>query len=89
MEVIGNLSAEQIDGLETYIAKNTSEYSPAISPHQLEMQSSCFSKVDNGGIGSYAVFGGNGFTSYAYYKAKNEKIYVIISFMGELTGYSV
>jgi hypothetical protein len=83
------LSLEQIDDLENFILNNNSHDSPAISPHHQEMQRETLSKVKNGPNRSYKVFGGNGFSSYAYYKAENGKIYLITSFTGELTSYSI
>ena len=86
---MNQLSLEQIDDLELFISKNNSNDSPAISPHHQEMQRETLSKVKNGPCGSYQIFGGNGFSSYAYYKAQNGKSYLITSFTGELTSYSI
>lgn len=83
------LSLNQIEELELFISKNDSGYSPAVSPQHQEMQSATLANVKNGPVGSYKIFGGNGFTSYAYYKGQNGKVYLITSFTEELTGYSI
>jgi hypothetical protein len=84
-----SLSLEQINELEVFILKNNSNDSPAISPQHQEMQREILEKVKNGPIGSFEIFGGNGFSSYAYYKAQNGKLYLITSFIQELTSYSI
>ena len=83
------MNQDSIDNLEKFICENAKSDAPSVSPQHLESQRSCFKQITAGNVGGYAIFGGNGFSSYAYYKSKSEKIYTIVSFMGELSGYTL
>jgi len=84
-----SLSVAQINELEMFISKNIPRDPPALSPYHQELREKTFEKVKNGPIGSFEIFGGNGFSSYSFYKAQNEKLYLITSFIQELTSYSI
>ena len=86
---MNKLSDSAIEMLEKFIATTPSSFLPAVSPQHLEERDKSFKEVSNGEIGSYYIFGGNGLSSYAHYKGADSHIYTIVSFIGDLSSYSV
>jgi hypothetical protein len=86
---MNKLTDSEIEILEKFIADNTSRDPPAVSPQHLEERDKSLKEVSKGEIGSYYIFGGNGLSSYAHYKGEDGRIYTIVSFIGELSSYSV
>jgi hypothetical protein len=84
------LNTNQIEELENFIiGEETNGYrsrSPCISPKDIKTQYEYFIEITNAPIHSYYIFGCSGMTSYSYYKSKNNKIYIISSYMNDICG---
>ena len=81
------LNEQQIDLLEKYILENNSYYAPSISPKDTNTQNYYYNLIKDAPCKTYYIFGNSGFTSYAYYRAKNNKIYIISSYLNEICSY--
>ena len=90
-----NLSEEQIQELEDFITTNqpsTTDCRGGISNYDLHNGTRIYNELKLKTAPYYELFGKNGFgyTGYALYKSRrNEKIYMIESFMQTLRSYVI
>ena len=89
-----NLSNEEIDKIEAFIAGNEPhqhKYSSAISMGEVNYGIEQYETIKTMPVTTRLHFASNamGFTAYMLYKAKNEKIYVLQAYMQTLTGYNI
>ena len=85
------LSHENIEIVENFINTHSAGKLPHLSECDRPAAISEYKKItDQTTIAtSYYKFGSdaNGYTSYGYYKSKDDKIYIISAFMGNVTAY--
>lgn len=84
------LSSSNIELAEKFIVENTIKSTPsALSNNDIEYGKECFGEIQTLEPTSYMLFGSNayGYTSYGFYKAKNNNIYVIEAFCNDIVSY--
>ena len=87
------LDKEQINYFEAFIQDETRKANchPSISPKDTDKMNLAFeyiNKVDTPNNSIYS-FGCSGFTTYAYYKSSNNKLYVLEFWYQDLERYSL
>jgi hypothetical protein len=84
------LSERNIELAEKFILENSVKIIGAsLSICDIENGKICFEQIKNMPPTSYTLFGSNayGMTSYGFYKAKNEQIYIIEAFCNNINAY--
>lgn len=84
------LSEKNIELAEKFILENSAKtIGAALSICDIEYGKMCIKDIKNMPPTSYVLFGSNafGYSSYGFYKAKNEQIYVIEAFCNDIVAH--
>jgi hypothetical protein len=84
------LSESNIELAERFILENeVKTVNAALSIVDIENGKICYEEIKKMEPTSYMLFGSNayGMTSYGFYKARNEQIYIIEAFCNNIIGY--
>jgi hypothetical protein len=85
------LSESQISEVEQFISSSRDMVLPSISNDDISSAVRCYNEIVGEPATTYRIFGSNGmgYLCYAYYKARNEKIYIISVNIQQLSHYAI
>jgi hypothetical protein len=85
------LSESQISEVEQFIRSDRDMVLPNISNDDIQSAIRCYNEILNEPVTTYRIFGSNGmgYLCYAYYKARNENIYIIAVNIQQFSTFSI
>lgn len=85
------LTESQIEEVEQFISSGRDMSVPSISNCDIPSAVRCYNEIVDEPITTYRIFGSNsmGYLCYAYYKARNNKIYIISVNIQQLSHFAI